>query len=256
MCTRVHCAYAQQRPVRDGGEVVCSHGRDGLRIEVPVVQHAGRQLRCIAAVALVAVQPPVVLALPGALQPQDGSLKGCMILGGHARAGGRQNRTEEFLLCSISIARSGDLSTSRHDLAGKHLMCAVAGVQLGARTVLAERPPRNPVCLAAGGRGLRQAAHMPRCSFTRSASASRGGSSVSSLTRLPYLQRMNSIRPVLCCHWLLSSTHAGLHESRVRVAICSSLQLSSCGCASRTITHTAGHASSGSLGPSVSGGGS
>ena len=77
-------------------------------------------------------------------------------------------------------------------------------------TVLAERPPRNPDCLAAGGSGLRQAAHMPRCSFTRSASASRGGSSVSSLTRLPYLQRTADISPMHRSYWLRSTAHACL----------------------------------------------
>ena len=91
----------------------------------------------------------------------------------------------------------------RSALTGKYFVHAVAGgAQSGALTVLAERPPRNPDCLAAGGRGLRQAAHMPRCSFTRSASASLGGSSVSSLTRLPYLECQDYIRLMPCCHTL------------------------------------------------------
>ncbi len=56
------------------------------------------------------------------------------------------------------------------------------------RTKWAFRLPRKPDCLTGGGRGLRHAAQAPRCSLIRSASLSLGGSSVSSLTRLPYLQ--------------------------------------------------------------------
>ena len=54
------------------------------------------------------------------------------------------------------------------------------------------RLPRKPDCLTGGGSGLRQAAHAPRCSLIRSASLSLGGSSVSSLTRLPYLHILHS----------------------------------------------------------------
>ncbi len=41
--TRVDGTNAQQGPVRNGGEVVCSHGRDMLRIEVPVIAALARE---------------------------------------------------------------------------------------------------------------------------------------------------------------------------------------------------------------------
>ena len=65
--TRIHSTDAQQGAVGDGGQVVCGHGGDGLRGEVPVVQHARGQLRQVPPVALMAVQPPIVLAPSGAL---------------------------------------------------------------------------------------------------------------------------------------------------------------------------------------------
>ena len=128
------------------------------------------------------------------------------------------------LPCSVGTVRTGDLCKPRSALTGRCLVRAVAGgAQSGGLTVLAERPPRNPDCLAAGGRGLRQAAHMPRCSFIRLASASLGGSSVSSLTRLPYLQRKANLRLVPCCCWLCSNAYAFLPDSKNKDAICSSL---------------------------------
>ena len=66
--------------------------------------------------------------------------------------------------------------------------------------MLAERPPRKPDCLAGGGRGLRHAAQAPRCSLMRSASVSLGGSSVNSLTRLPYLQEDYLPSGMLSCY--------------------------------------------------------
>jgi len=65
--TRIDGTNAQQGPVRNGGEVVCSHGRDMLRIEVPVMQHLRGKLCQVTPMALVAVQSAIVLALPGSL---------------------------------------------------------------------------------------------------------------------------------------------------------------------------------------------
>ena len=65
--TRIDGTDAQQGPVRNGGKVVCSHGRDRLRVEVPVMQHLRGKLCQVAPMALVAVQSAIVLAFPGSL---------------------------------------------------------------------------------------------------------------------------------------------------------------------------------------------
>ncbi len=67
--TGVDSADAEQGPVGDGGEVVGGHGRDRARVEVPVVQHQRWQLRQVPPVALVAVQPRIVLAPSRPLHP-------------------------------------------------------------------------------------------------------------------------------------------------------------------------------------------
>lgn len=80
--------------------------------------------------------------------------------------------------------------------------------------MLAERPPRKPDCLTGGGRGLRHAAQALRCSLMRSASVSLGGSSVNSLTRLPYLQEDYLPPGMLSCYtstFILSCQHGSLH---------------------------------------------
>lgn len=66
--------------------------------------------------------------------------------------------------------------------------------------MLAERPPRKLDGLTGGGRALRHAAQAPRCSLIRSASVSLGGSSVNSLTRLPYLQKDSLASGMLSCY--------------------------------------------------------
>lgn len=68
ICTGVDGADAEQGSVSDGSQVVSGQGGHGPRVEIPVVQHRRRQLRRIAPVALVAVQPPVVVATPRPLQ--------------------------------------------------------------------------------------------------------------------------------------------------------------------------------------------
>lgn len=69
--TGIDGADAQQRAVSDGGEVVSGHGGHRARVEVPVVQHKRGQLRQITPMALVAVQPRVVLAPPRPLHPEQ-----------------------------------------------------------------------------------------------------------------------------------------------------------------------------------------
>ncbi len=81
-------------------------------------------------------------------------------------------------------------------------------------TVVAERDPRKPLCLASGGSGARQPAHAPRCSRATSPSLSAGGASVSSLTRLPYLRNPSKGLANKCS---LRSTHS---QQQHAVATC------------------------------------
>ena len=68
--TWIDGADAQQGLVVDGCQEVHGKVADGVAREVPLVQYTGRHLRCIAPVAVGAVQQPVEVAAPDGLPGQ------------------------------------------------------------------------------------------------------------------------------------------------------------------------------------------